>query len=216
MGEFERDAERIIAARNRETAETVSALKARYESAVYGRVRVWDMVEKLSLCIDPTDRRLFCGSQLVHLQQILAAMERNGVTDPDMHVLAIVHDLGKVLLAAGEAPEHVVGGTRRISRGVEGEGLDSALFQFGHGEFIYSRLRGHVPDHVAWVARYHNVSMSDVERLMNAQEREWAEKYLKPFRRFDADFVSPYFLPKIDLAHYRDLIERTFPTPLLV
>lgn len=216
MDSFRREAARIDAARARQTAEDVAALKARYQDAVFGRVRVWDLVEKLGLCIDASDRRLFCASQFVHVQQILAAMEHNGVQDPDLLLLAIVHDLGKVLLLTAEAPENVVGVTRRISAGEEGAGLDRTVFQFGHGDFIASRIEGHVPEHVAWVARYHNVSLREATPLMNAREREWSERYLVPFRRFDGGFVSPYFLPRVDLARYRDIVERAFPSPILV
>ena len=69
---------------------------------------------------------------------------------------------------------------------------------------------------MAWVARYHNVRLREATPLMNARERVWAERYLIPFRRFDGGFVSPYFLPRIDLSRYRDLVERAFPAPLLV
>jgi len=216
MDSFRREAARIGAARARQTAEDVAALKARYEGAVLGRVRVWDLVEKLALCIDASDRRLFCASQFVHVQQILAAMEQNGIDDPDLLLLAIVHDLGKVLLLTAEAPENVVGVTRRISGGEEGAGLDRTVFQFGHGDFIASRIEGHVPEHVAWVARYHNVSLREATPLMSERERVWAERWLVPFRRFDGGFVSPYFLPRVDLSRYRELVEQAFPTPLLV
>jgi hypothetical protein len=216
MSGFRTEAEAIFARHRAQTVESVAALKARYEDAVYGRVQVWDLVEKLALCVDPSDMRLFCGSQFVHLQQILAAMEQNGVTDPDLLLLAVIHDLGKVLLLQGEAPENVVCTTRHIGTPEPGCGLDDVVFQFGHGEFIYSRIHGHVPDHVAWTARYHNVKLSDVEPFMNDRDREWAERYLRPFRRFDGDFVSPYFLPKVDLGRYRALVESYFPGPLLV
>lgn len=216
MDSFRREAARIDAARMRQTADDVAALKARYENAVFGRVRAWDLIERLALCIDASDRRLFCTSQFVHLQQILAAMEANQVTDPDMLLLAMVHDLGKVLLLAGEAPENVVGVTWRVTGGEPGAGLDRTVFQFGHGEFIHSRLAGLVPDHVAWAARYHNVRLAEATPLMNEQERAWSERYLVPFRRFDGGFVSPYALPRIDLARYRDLIETALPSPILV
>jgi hypothetical protein len=216
MSDFRSEAEAIFARHRAQTAESVAALKARYEDAVYGRVQVWDLVEKLALCVDPSDMRLFCGSQFVHLQQILAAMEQNGVTDPDLFLLAVIHDLGKVLLLQGEAPENVVCTTRHLGTPEPGCGLDDVVFQFGHGEFIYSRIHGHVPDHVAWTARYHNVKLSDVEPFMNDRDREWAERYLRPFRRFDGGFVSPYFLPKVDLGRYRALVESYFPGPLLV
>lgn len=216
MGDFRTEAEAIFARHRAQTVESVAALKARYEDAVFGRVQVWDLVEKLGLCVDPSDMRLFCGSQLIHVQQILAAMEKNGVTDPDLLLLGVIHDLGKVLLLRGEAPENVVCTTRHIGSPEPGCGLDDVVFQFGHGEFIYSRIRGHVPDHVAWVARYHNVKLADVEPFMNEQDRAWSDRYLRPFRRFDGDFVSPYFLPKVDMERYRALVESYFPSPLLV
>jgi hypothetical protein len=216
VGAFRREAEAIVARHRAQTTETVAALKAKYEAAVFGRVRVWDLVEKLALCIDPSDMRLFVGSQFLHLQQILAGMEANGVDDPDMLLLAIVHDLGKVLLLARELPEHVVCTTGRIGSPDPGCGLDEVVFQFGHGEFIYSRLRGHVPDHVAWTARYHNVRIDDVEPFMSDRDRLWCDRYLRPFRRFDAGFASAYYLPRLDLDRYRELVERAFPSPLLV
>lgn len=215
-GDFRREAEGILARHRAQTAETVAALKAKYENAVFGRVRVWDLVEKLALCIDPSDMRLFGGSQFLHFQQILAGMEANGVTDPDMLLLAIVHDLGKVLLLAHELPEHVVCTTRHIGSPEPGCGLDDVVFQFGHGEFVYSRLRGHVPDHVAWTARYHNIKIAEVAPFMDERDRAWNERYLSTFRRFDAGFVSPYYVPRLDLARYRDLVESTFPSPILV
>jgi len=216
MAAFRRDANAIVARRDRQTAATVATLKARYQDAVFGRVRVWDLVEKLALCIDASDLRLFCASQFVHLQQIFAAMQANGVEDPDMLLLAIIHDLGKVLLLEAAAPEDVVGITKQIAGGSPGAGLDRAIFQFGHGEFLYSRIKGLVPDHVAWVARYHNINLGETQSLMNERELRWTEKYLMPFRRFDGGFVSPYSLPRVDLARCREIVERAFPSPILV
>jgi Myo-inositol oxygenase len=216
MADFRREAGRIIARHDEQTTQSIAALKARYEAAVFGRVRVWDLVEKLALCVDPTDMRLFCGSQLVHVQQILAAMERNAVTDPEMLLLAVIHDLGKVLLLAHEAPENVFCTTRHLGAPAPGGGLDEVLFQFGHPEFIYSRIRGHVPDHIAWTARYHNVHLDEVAPFMSQRDRDWTARYLEPFRKFDAGFGSPYFLPRVDLDRYRELIESAFPSPILV
>jgi hypothetical protein len=216
IASFRRDAAAIVARRNRQTASTVAALKARYEDAVFGRVRVWDLVEKLALCIDATDLRLFCASQFVHLQQVFAAMVANGVEDRDMLLLALIHDLGKVLLLVAAAPEDVVGVTQRVAGGRPGAGLDAAVFQFGHGEFLYSRVNGLVPDHVAWVARYHNIDVQETLPLMDDRERAWTERYLLPFRGFDGSFVSPYAIPRVDLARCREIVESAFPAPILV
>ena len=216
MDAFRHEAARIGEARARQTADDVTALKARYEAPVFGKVDVWGLIERLALCIDQSDRRLFCGSQFVHAQQVFAAMQANGVDDPDMLLLALVHDLGKVLLLASAAPEEVVGVTRRIVDGEPGAGLDRAVYQFGHGEFLYSRVAGLVPDHVAWVVRWHNIRPEAEAPFMTAQEREWTTRWLEPFRRFDGGFVSPYYVPKLDLARCRELVERAFPSPVLV
>ncbi|MHC4860799.1 MAG: inositol oxygenase family protein, partial [Planctomycetota bacterium] len=198
IGAFRREARRIFARHGAQTAETVAALKRKYRGEVFGRIHVWDLVQKLAYCIDPTDMRLFCGSQLVHAHQVVAAMEANGVDDRDMLLLGLIHDLGKVLLLRGEAPENVVCSSRRISGGEPGAGLDRAVFQYCHPEFVYSRIVDHVPPHVAWVARYHNIDIEDCRPFMTEQEREWSRRYLEPFQHFDGDFVSPYYIPRID------------------
>lgn len=216
MDAFRREAARIGEARARQTANDVTALKARYENAVFGKVRMWDLIERLALCIDQSDRRLFGGSQFLHAQQVFAAMQANGVEDADLLLLALIHDLGKVVLLANAAPEDVVGVTRRIAGGEPGAGLDRAVYQFGHGELLHSRVAGLVPEHVAWVVRWHNIDVASETPLMTAQEREWTERWLVPFQRFDGGFVSPYYVPKLDLARCRDLVERAFPSLVLV
>ena len=51
---------------------------------------------------------------------------------------------------------------------------------------------------------------------MDNHDRGYAERYLKPFQRYDKRFKSTTFLPRIDLAKYRALIEETFPHPILI
>jgi hypothetical protein len=184
---------------------------------VFGKVRVWDLIERLGQCVDPTDLRLYCASQLIHLQQILATMEHNGVEDRELLLLALVHDLGKVLLLNNELPEFVVGGNTPVAIDENGTGLDRVIYQFGHGEFIYSRLKDHMPESVAFAARYHNVYQLDAAvPYMTPREREFTDRLLRPFRRYDNGVVSAYYLPKVDMSKYRALIEDTFPQPILV
>lgn len=214
--EFKTAARAIWSRHNAQTRELVASLKRKYEDAVFGRVRVWDMVEKLALCVDPTDTSLYCTSQFIHAQQMVAAMERDGVTDRDFYVAAFVHDLGKVMLLANEAPEHVVCTSELLGSERAGIGLDHAVFQFGHWEIIYTRLKDHVPEHLAWLIRYHNTSIERTEPYMDDRDRAYAERYLKPFQRYDRRFKSTMYLPRIDLAKYRALIEETFPSPILI
>ncbi len=206
---------RIMARRRQETEEVAAALKAQYAKPVFGKVQMWDLIEKLSLCIDVTDLQLFATSQLVHVKQILAAMERNGVQDPHMYLIALLHDVGKVLLLTGARPEDVLGWGRRLGDYESGIGLENVAYKFGHAEFIYPRIKDHVPEPVAWVARYHNIGIDDAIPFMTARERQYTERYLRPFRRFDAGFKSIYYAPEVDMAKYRELIEGYFPKPIL-
>lgn len=73
QAQFYREAARIRAAQTRQTRETVKLLKAKYESPVFGKVRVWDMIEKLGMCTDPSDDTLMLTSQYVHGQQFSKA-----------------------------------------------------------------------------------------------------------------------------------------------
>jgi len=214
--EFKTTARAILARHEAQTREIVHRLKRRYEDAVFGRVRVWDMVEKLALCVDPTDTGLYCTSQFIHVQQLVAAMERDGVRDPDFYIAAFTHDLGKVMLLANEAPEYVVCQSAPLGGDREGIGLDNVVFQFCHPEIIYTRLKDHLPDHLAWLVRYHATSIRQAEPYMDDRDRRYAQRYLKPFRRYDNGFKSTTSLPRIDLAKYRALVEETFPHPILI
>src|SRR5271168_2139299 len=53
--EFVQHARSIVGKRHQQNSATVAALKAKYETAVFGKARVWDLVEKLALCTDETD-----------------------------------------------------------------------------------------------------------------------------------------------------------------
>jgi predicted HD phosphohydrolase len=214
--DFAREARAISERHARQTRETVAALRSKYERPIFGRVRVWDLVERLALCVDPTDGELYCVSQLVHVQQVLAGMERDRMGDADLILAAVVHDLGKVLLLTGEAPEHVVGMNAPIGPHAQGIGLDQAVLQWNHDELAYSRLRDHVPEPVAWLVRYHSLMVEAARPLMDARDRDYLARYLVPFRRYDQGTKSVCSLPPRDLLdRCRDVVERTFPSPIL-
>jgi myo-inositol oxygenase len=213
--EFLHHSNAILGKHYHQTSATVAALKAKYETPVFGKARVWDLIQKLSLCVDETDASLFCTSQLIHVQQVLEGIERDGIQDHDLLIAALIHDVGKVLLLTGELPENVVGLTGRISESPQAAGLDHVVFQFGHGEMVYSRFKDHVPEHLAWLLRYHGTDMADLEPFLSQKDREYRDRYLIPFHKYDGGTKSYNHLPKVQLAKYRDLIEATFPQPIL-
>jgi hypothetical protein len=212
---FMRDSRRIQRLHRQQTLETVAALKRKYEGPVSGPVRAWDLMEQLAHCIDPTDSSLGCASQQVHVLQVLDAMEADGVDDPDMKVAALVHDIGKLLLLDGEDPENVVCMNDPIGEYAPGIGLDRCVFQWNHDEFAYSRLAGNVPDHVAWLIRYHSVDAARCEPLMDERDRDYARRYLVPFQGYDQGSKSAFRPPRKTIAAYRELVEQAFPKPIL-
>ena len=213
---FSAEAARVMEQHRRQTKQTVLDLKAKYESPVLGKFRVWDLIEKLALCVDPTDISLGCTNQYLHVCQVTASLEETGEADETMLLTALVHDLGKVAMLAGEAPEHVVCMNEPIEGPEPGAGLEKAIFQFGHDEIAYSRLKDHVPEHVAWMVRYHTVNLGMAEPYMSARDRELEAKYLQTFRKHDRGSKSMWTLPNGgSLARYRNFVEEQFPAPIL-
>lgn len=203
----------IEARHDAQTVATVEALQRKYASPVFGEVSPWSIVEKLAQCIDPTDQRLYCASQQMHVLQIIDAMEAEGTATDENLLVALVHDIGKVLLLTGEAPENVVGMNRPI-RGEPGAGLDACVLQWNHDEFGYSRLKDHLPEGLAWLVRYHSITRAACEPYMNARDRDFAERYLRPFARYDHGTKSPLYLPQRRLDDYRHVVERALPATI--
>ncbi len=201
----------ILERHNNQDAELVESLRRKYAKPVLGKVRVWDLIERLGSCVDPTDQRLFCASQQVHVLQILEAMEADGTATPDMVLVALIHDLGKVLLTLGEDPANVVCMTRAVGEGADGVGLEHTMLQWNHDEFAYERLRDHVSDDLAWLIRYHSIEVGAVSNVMDACDLDRTERLLLPFAHYDHATKSPFHLPSVSLAPYRDVIEEAFP-----
>lgn len=198
-----------------QTLDTVASLRDKYANPVFGRVRVWSLVEMLSQCIDPTDQRLYAASQQMHVLQILEAMESENAATDELVLAALVHDLGKVLLLTDEAPENVVCMNTPIGSPAPGSGFANCVFQWNHDEFAWSRLKDYLPEGIAWLVRYHSVLPAQCAHLMDAQDRDFAERYLQPFARYDHGTKSPFFLPKKRIEHYRSVIEKWLPATIV-
>ena len=213
--EYERRAAIICKEHWNQSEETALALRAKYEAPIFGNMRVWDLIEMLGQVIDSGDRTLYATSQLIHVLQILDQMKRDGITDPDLILASLIHDIGKVAVLAGEAPEHVFGGHHRpISPDATGIGLDNCLLQWDHGELAYTRFKDLVPDHVAWLIRYHTIVEADCRPFMDDRDRLYTQRYLRPFAKYDVHSKSPFYVPTVALGEYRELIETAFPKPI--
>ena len=212
---FEEQALAITLEHRAQTRRCVADLRRRYATPLFGRVEPWSLIERLAQCIDPTDTRLGGVSQHVHVRQVLAAMEADGVTDEILLLAALLHDVGKVLLLVGEAPHNVVCFNDPIGEYEPGVGLDQCVFQWNHDEFAYSRLRDHVPDAVSWLIRYHSIRLRPCEPLMDARDRAYTERYLRRFQHYDQESKSQFSLPRARIEQYRELLEKSLPRTLL-
>jgi hypothetical protein len=55
-----------------------------------------------------------------------------------------------------------------------------------------------------------------VPPLMNARDRALADRYLRPFRRYDQGSKTPFQLPRKRLDDYRELATALLPRTLVV
>jgi hypothetical protein len=204
----------IEARHDAQSLDDVMALRDKYAAPVFGSVSPWSLVEMLGQCIDPSDQRLYCTSQQVHVLQMIDAMEAEEAATPESLLVALVHDLGKVLLLAGEAPENVVCMNRPVQAGAPGCGLDRCVFQWNHDEWAYARLKDHLPDHLAWLVRYHSILPATCMHLMDARDLDYCRRYLKHFARYDHGTKSPCNLPQRRIGDYRAIVERALPAKM--
>jgi hypothetical protein len=204
----------IVERHRQQTASTIAGLRKRYVEPLFGEVRVWDLVERLGSCVDPTDERLYCASQQMHVRQMLEEMEADRFATPEMILVALIHDLGKLLLLTDEDPANIVCMNTAVGDHPDGAGLDNCLIQWNHDEFAYERLKDLIPDELAWLIRYHSIELGDARRLMNASDLERCERLLEPFAHYDHATKTPFHLPAVPLSRYRDVIEEAFPDPI--
>lgn len=198
-----------------QSLELIEGLRRRYAAPIFGRVRVWELIERLGACVDPTDERLYCASQLVHVRQMLDEMERDGVASESAVLVTLLHDLGKLLLLVGEDPANVVCMNGLVGDPEDRSGLDNCVVQWNHDEFAYERLKGLIDDDLAWLIRYHSLEIGPARRVMDAGDRERTARLLEPFAHYDHATKSPFHLPATPLQKYRDIIEQAFPKPIL-
>jgi hypothetical protein len=212
--EFQRDATTLFNSRRNQTVETVAALKEKYTQPIIGEVRVQRLLELLAQVIDPSNLFLYCTSQLTHTLQVLESMEEAGVTDHDLYVMTLIHDLGKISLLKGEKPENVeCGGKIPIGENVPGSGFDNCNFTWDHADIVHARFRPYVNEKIAWLLKWHSIQ-EECYPFMDARDREMFEKYYKIFVGHDRTFIF-YHRPKRLIDSYFSILDEAFPKPIL-
>lgn len=212
--DFQRRAYEIADRRQYQTRESVAALKKKYEKPIIGEISVYRLLELSAQVLDPSNCYLYCASQLTHTLQVLESMEQVGVTEPDLIVAALIHDLGKLSLLAGELPENVdAGGKIPIGENEPGSGLENCSLTWDHSDIAYARFKPYVSDRMAWLLRWHSVKPECLP-LMDERDRTLFETYYKNFAAHDLS-VSFFHIPNNYLEKYREILTKAFPEPIL-
>ena len=212
--EFSLRASEIKRRHDAQTPEIVAQLARKYEKPIIGEVEVYRLLELLAQCIDPSNRVLFCASQLTHTLQVMDELKLNGVADHDVLVTGLVHDLGKIALLFDEDPWNIEGeGKQPLGQNKPGQGLAQSNLTFDHGDIAYARLKPYLSEECAWLVRFHSIT-KQCHGLMNARDRELKSKYLDPFVEVDRTY-SYFRMPRSRLSDYREFIAEAFPTPIL-
>jgi hypothetical protein len=196
--------------------ELPAILEAKYaKKLVVGKVRVYDLIAQLATVINPLEPELGCVSQLTHELQLATEMEKDG-RDEKLVLCALLHDLGTLLLTlTDEDPMYIeAGGKKAPLSGTPGGGLYGCSFRWDHGDFIYLRMKDHVPPDIAWLLRYHSMELADCEPYMNEQDRNYTRQLFEPFTYYD-ERKDMYSVPTKRLEDYRALIDRAFPNEIL-
>jgi len=204
-----------------QTVDTILQLRLDYAYDNHSRrmfqdpISVWDAIMSLAFVNDPTDKQLKAISQLTHTIQVVDSMHRHGVTDEEFFIAAWLHDLGKILLNGTEDPANIV----CLNIVIEGEpkaGLDNCICTWNHDDYAFQKFQNLVPEHIAWLLRYHSLNLKEVEPYLNHSDNSRVHDLLIPFSKHDKLSKSLYHFPKINLDWHRRIIEKHLPEKVIL
>jgi inositol oxygenase len=206
---------------------------------------ILDALDFLDTLVDDSDPDIDL-SQREHLLQTAEAIRGDG--HEDWFVLTgLMHDLGKVLCLFGEPQWAVVGDTfpvgcafsnrivypeffadnpdsadpRFQSRcGIYQEncGLRNVHMSWGHDEYLYQVVEGHLPEPALYMIRYHSFYAwhreGEYRHLLDSRDRDLLA-WVRKFNRYDLYSKSP-MRPRWDqlAPYYTSLIDKYLPGKL--
>lgn len=205
----------IVRAHEDQTLGTVVAMRAKWHNkTLIGRVRPWELIQRLALTVDHTDVMLRTTSQWIHTLQVYEGMLLDGINDERLLLLALVHDVGKTLSLFGEDDANVDGlNVMLLEAGVIGGGMETVTTQWNHDEFGYQKLRRYIPPDIAWVIRWHScvpLVEGKLEHILTPQEHEWLPM-LRTLYEYDHKTKSFFRMPEIDHLQARAIVEKFLP-----
>jgi inositol oxygenase len=247
FAELERPGVRDFYALNhaRQTVAFVESKHREYLPLRHREMGVWQTLEALAEIVDDSDPDLEL-SQIDHALQTAEALRADA--RPRWLILTgFIHDLGKILCLFEEPQWAVVGDTfpvgcafsteivfpelfaanpdadtpeyaSALGRYEAGCGLDQVLFSWGHDEYLYQVLRGHLSDEALAIIRFHSFYAGHREHaydfLMNAGDQRLFEQ-VRDFNCYDLYSKTPESPNLASLRpYYEDLVAEFLPDRL--
>lgn len=207
---FRNNSKKINALHFAQSIDDIQKLNEKYSKPIIGKIELCDLIYRLANVIDPTDVELLFNSQLMHVYQVLEAMENERASE-EMKMLGLLHDIGKFLVQVDEKPENVFCGNKVVGKPNYGIGLDNCMFQWNHDEFGYLKLKEYLSYEQLWLIRYHSIYIQETMPYMNQRDIELCNKYLIPFKHYDKHTKSPTHKPNIDIEKYLRIVEKFVP-----
>jgi hypothetical protein len=197
-----------------QTIDDVIFLNNKYKNPIFGKLKLWDLFQKLNFCIDPTDKILYQTNQLIHTAQVLKSMEIQQITDEMLYVTAILHDIGKVLLLTEENPCNIVCDNQIIVAHTNKLGFENCFTNWNHDEIAYQRLKDYIPKEYSWLIRYHSINIEKSKSFMNEYDIKMYQEFLLPFSKHDKMSKSQ-ITPSINWDKYRKMCEKHLPIEII-
>ena len=214
--EFDGNAGKIKKAHWNQSANQIENLNKKYKNIIFGLMEPWSFIEKLSLCIDPTDKELYCTNQWIHTLQVVESMENKKVIDEEFIVAGILHDFGKILLLTDELPENIVCDNGIVGEYKENIGWKNCMTNWNHDEFAYMKLKPYLSENYLWLIRYHSINLKNAYKYADSYDKKMIDKYILPFEEHDKLTKSIYNIPKLNLDKYKKIIEKHLPKKIEV
>lgn len=206
---------------------------------------IWDAFAFLNQLVDDSDPDTDLD-QMQHLLQTSEAIRADG--HPDWMVLVgLLHDMGKVLCLFGEPQWAVVGDTFPVGCAFSDKivfseffkdnadyndsryntkfgvyqpncGLRNVHMSWGHDEYVYQMMKGHLPEPALYMLRYHSFYPQHRENaydhLMDSHDHEMFE-WVQLFNPYDLYSKTPTPPDWNELRpYYENLVAKYLPSTL--
>ena len=195
--------------------EARNKLSTKWDNAVlYGEIDPWDLFLELGKVIDCTDNKLIGTSQYFHALRAFHSMLDDGVRDETLLFLALIHDIGKVLVLFGEEQHNVMCSTFIIDS--SGDLCENLTISWNHDEFAYQK--SYLDDPILWAIRHHSLNELFSEKKFPCILRQPHEKkgydLATVLNEHDKGSKGLLYNPTINEALAKEIIYRFLPNPI--